>query len=175
MRRKLQNTTNKLWSAAAVIVILILWQFACSAGMISKFLLPSPLDVAKAFASEFPLLMENAKVTLAEAFIGLLSGVLIGFFMAVIMDRFEKMYQALYPLVVLTQTIPTVAIAPLLVLWFGYEMMPKIILIVIVTFFPVTVSLLDGFRSADRDTLNLLRAMGASKIQIFWTVKFQGQ
>ena len=116
MRRKLQNTTNKLWSAAAVIVILILWQFACSAGMISKFLLPSPLDVAKAFASEFPLLMENAKVTLAEAFIGLLSGVLIGFFMAVIMDRFEKMYQALYPLVVLTQTIPTVAIAPLLVL-----------------------------------------------------------
>ena len=142
--------------------------------MISKFLLPSPLDVAKAFASEFPLLMENAKVTLAEAFIGLLSGVLIGFFLAVIMDRFEKMYQALYPLVVLTQTIPTVAIAPLLVLWFGYEMMPKIILIVIVTFFPVTVSLLDGFRSADRDTLNLLRAMGASKIQIFWTVKFPG-
>lgn len=174
MKKKLQNTTNKLWSAAAVIFILILWQLACSVGLISKFLLPSLLDVVKAFVSEFPLLMENAKVTLAEAFIGLLTGILIGFFVAVVMDRFEKMYQALYPLVVLTQTIPTVAIAPLLVLWFGYEMMPKIILIVIVTFFPVTVSLLDGFRSADKDTLNLMKAMGASKMQIFWTVKFPG-
>ena len=82
------------------------------------------------------------------------------------MDRFEFLYKAFYPIVVLTQTIPTVAIAPLLVLWFGYEMMPKVILIVIVTFFPITVGLLNGFRSADKDAINLLRD-GSRKISDF--------
>lgn len=94
--------------------------------------------------------------------------------MAAAMDHFEKLYQALYPLVVVTQTIPTVAIAPLLVLWFGYEMLPKVILIVIVTFFPITVGLLNGFRSADKDAVNLLRSMGAGKIQIFDILNFLG-
>lgn len=174
MKRKSPNTTSKIWPAAAILLLLTLWQTASGTGMISKFLLPSPLDVVKAFIGDFPLLMSNARVTLLEAFVGLAAGVLTGFFMAVLMDRFEWLYQSLYPLIVLTQTVPTVAIAPLLVLWFGYEMLPKVILIVVATFFPVTVSLLDGFRSADRDTIRLLRAMGASKMQIFRYVKFPG-
>ena len=124
--------------------------------------------------SEFPLLMENAKVTLAEAFLGLASGIVLGFIMAVLMDRFGRLYQALYPLIVITQTIPTVAIAPLLVLWFGYEMLPKVILIVIVTFFPITVGLLNGFKSADKDMMNLMRSMGAGNLQIFRYIKLPG-
>ena len=148
MIKKLQNTTNKLWPAAAILVILAIWQTASGTGMVSKFLLPSPVDVVRAFVNDFPLLMANARVTILESFIGLLMGVVIGFLMAVLMDHFDKLYKAFYPLIVLTQTVPTVAIAPLLVLWFGYEMLPKVILIVIVTFFPITVSLLDGFRSA---------------------------
>lgn len=174
MTKKSQNTTSKLWPALAIAVILMVWQVSCSMGWISKFMLPSPADVAKAFVSDFPLLMSNARVTLLEAFLGLGMGIFTGFFMAVLMDRFQRAYQALYPILVLTQTVPTVAIAPLLVLWFGYEMLPKVILIVIVTFFPVTVSLLDGFRSADKDTVSLLRSMGADKMQIFWHVKFPG-
>ena len=71
----------------------------------------------------------------------------------------------------MTQTIPTVAIAPLLVLWFGYETLPKVILIVLTTFFPVTVGLMDGFRTADGDAVGLLRSMGASRWQIFWHIK----
>lgn len=172
MIKKLQSTTSKIWPAAAILTILIVWQTASQMGWVSSFLLPSPVDVVKAFINDFPLLMSNAKVTLIEAFLGLLIGILIGFFMAVLMDRFDKLYQAFYPLIVLTQTIPTVSIAPLLVLWFGYEMLPKVILIVIVTFFPITVSLLDGFRSADLDTISLMRSMGATKMQIFWYVKF---
>lgn len=182
MKRKSQNTINKkkqdraafFWPVFAILVILGAWQTASGTGLISKFMLPSPIDVVKSFIDDFSLLMSNAKVTLIEAFVGLAMGVLIGFLMAVVMDRFEKVYQAFYPLIVLTQTVPTVAIAPLLVLWFGYEMTPKVILIVIVTFFPITVSLLDGFRAADRDTISLMRSMGASKMQIFWFVKFPG-
>ena len=174
MKEKSQNTTSKIWPALAVILLLSVWQIANMTGLIEAYLLPSPLDIIKAFVLEFPLLMENAKVTLIEAFVGLFFGVLTGFFMAVIMDSFDKLYQAFYPIVVLTQTIPTVAIAPLLVLWFGYEMLPKVILIVLTTFFPITVSLLDGFRSADRDMINLMLTMGATKQQIFYHVKFPG-
>lgn len=174
MKRKLQNTTNKIWSVLAILIILGIWELASITGLIPRFMLPSPVDVVKAFIKDFPLLMSNAKVTLIEAMIGLMVGVLFGFFMAVIMDRFEKIYQAFYPLIVLTQTVPTVAIAPVLVLWFGYEMLPKVILIVIVTFFPITVGLLDGFSAADKDTIRLMQSMGASKMQIFRYVKFPG-
>ena len=174
MKRKLQNTTTKIWSVSAIAVILVIWQAICSLGMIDSFLLPSPVQVVKAFVEELPVLMEHSMVTLTEALIGLLLGILLGFVMAVLMDQFEPLYKAFYPLIVLTQTVPTVAIAPLLVLWFGYEMAPKVILIVITTFFPITVGLLNGFKSADKDSINLLRAMGASKVQIFKIVKLPG-
>ena len=87
------------------------------------------------------------------------------------MERFAPLYHAFYPLLVITQTIPAVAIAPLLVLWFGYDMAPKVVLIFIVTFFPIVVGLLDGFRTADEDAVKLLRTMGASHRQIFFQVR----
>lgn len=174
LREKSQSIINKLWTVSALAVILIVWQMVSWAGLVPNFMLPSPIDVCKALIRDFWLLMENAKVTILEAGLGLFFGVLVGFFMAVLMERFEKVYQAFYPLIVLTQTVPTVAIAPLLVLWFGYEMLPKVILIVIVTFFPITVGLLDGFRSADQDMINLMRAMGAGRFQIFRCIKLPG-
>ena len=125
-------------------------------------MLPSPVQVVQALIADFPLLLSHAGVTLLETFIGLIIGIIVGFGLAVLMDRFSVIRHALYPLIVLTQTIPTVAIAPLLVLWFGYEMLPKIILIVLVVFFPIAVNMLDGFRSVDRDTVSLLRSMGVS-------------
>ena len=174
MKKKLQNTTNYIWSVSAIAVILILWQTVCSVGLVDEFLLPSPVQVVKAFVEEFPLLMEHSFVTLAEALFGLVLGILLGFLVAVFMDQFEPLYKSCYPLMILSQTIPTVAIAPLLVLWFGYEMAPKVILIVITTFFPIAVGLLNGFKSADRDSINLLRAMGAGRWQIFKIVKLPG-
>lgn len=174
MKRKLQNTTNKLWSAAAIVGILILWQLISSLGIVDSFMLPSPIQVVRAFVSEFPSLMEHSVITLSEAFLGLGLGVLLGFIMAILMDQFDALYKAFYPLIVLTQTIPTVAVAPLLVLWFGYEMTPKVILIVITTFFPITVGLLNGFKSVDQDSVNLLRAMGAGRLQIFRYIKLPG-
>lgn len=146
----------------------------CSLEIIDRFMLPSPIEVVQAFISEFPVLIQHSAVTLTEAFLGLGLGIVLGFLMAVFMDQFEPIYKAFYPLIVLTQTIPTVAIAPLLVLWFGYEMTPKVILIVITTFFPIAVGLLNGFRSIDVDSVNLLRAMGAGRWQIFRYIKLPG-
>ena len=159
-------------SIAAVAGLLALWQMVCMAGLVPGYMLPSPVQVLQAFFSERDALWRNSLITLQEAFIGLGLGVGIGFLAAVLMDAFRVLYQAFYPLLILTQTIPSVAIAPLLVLWFGYGMTPKIILIVISTFFPVTVGLLEGFRSADKDAIGLLRSMGAGRVQIFRYIKF---
>ena len=174
MKRKLQNITNKTSSFFAIALILILWQGICALGLVDSFLLPSPVEVTQALISEFPTLMEHSVITLSEAFLGLFLGIAFGFVMAVLMDQFEFLYKAFYPLIILTQTIPTVAVAPLLVLWFGYEMAPKVILIVITTFFPITVGLLNGFRSVDSDSVNLLRAMGSGRWQIFRYLKLPG-
>lgn len=135
-------------------------------------MLPSPLDVVRAFIDDFALLMHHAGTTLMEAFLGLSIGTVFGFLIAVIMDRFPVAYKSFYPVIVLTQTVPTVAIAPLLVLWMGYGILPKITLIVVITFFPIAIGLLEGFRSADQDALNLLKAMGASRMQCFLHIKF---
>ena len=155
----------------AILAIIGLWWTVCAAGWVPRYMLPSPPDVVQALISDWSLLWDNAKVTLQEALYGLGIGILIGFVFAVLMDMFDALYRALYPVMVISQTIPTVAIAPLLVLWFGYEMKPKIILVVIASFFPIAVGLLDGFKSADPDSINLLRSMGAGKWKIFRYLK----
>ena len=174
MKRKLPNITNKIWSCSAIVLLLILWQVLSGTGLVDAFMLPSPVSVVRAFIKEFPILMGHSVITLAEAFLGLTLGVILGFVVAVLMDQFEILYKAFYPIIILTQTVPTVAIAPLLVLWFGYEMTPKVILIILTTFFPIAIGLLNGFRAADKDSVNLLRAMGAGRWQIFRHIKFPG-
>lgn len=134
-------------------------------------MLPSPADVVKAFVDNFSIMMKQASVTLQEACYGLLIGIALAFIVATLMDRFNFLYKALYPILVITQTIPTIAIAPLLVLWMGFGMAPKITLVVITTFFPIAIGLLGGFEGVDKDAVNLMRAMGANRLQIFRYVK----
>ena len=134
-------------------------------------MLPSPYDVVKAFVDNFSVMMKQAAVTLQEACYGLLIGVALAFIVATLMDRFAFLYKAIYPILVITQTIPTIAVAPLLVLWMGFGMAPKITLVVITTFFPIAVGLLGGFEGADSDAINLMRAMGANRYQICKYVK----
>ena len=140
-------------------------------GIVPTYMLPSPAEVVKVFFTDAAVLFSHAVVTVQEALYGLLLGTAIGFVIAVLMDRFTFLYNAFYPLLVISQTIPTIAIAPLLVLWMGFSMAPKITLVVLTTFFPVCVSLLDGFKSADRDEINLIRSMGGGRVQIFRHVK----
>ena len=169
--KKFQNITDKIASSIIIAVLLMIWQILSMVNIIPKFMLPSPFEVVKAFVSDFPLLMKHTEVTLAEAFLGLGLGIILGFVVAVIMDRFEYAYKMIYPVLVITQTIPTVAIAPLLVLWMGYGILPKIMLILLTSFFPITIGLLDGFHSVDRDMLNLLKTMGATSFQNFIHLK----
>ena len=172
LNKKLQNIINKISPIFAIAAILILWQTLSMTGVVPKFMLPSPMDVVRAFIGDFSLLMMHARTTMLEAIVGLFFGVLLGFFVAVIMDHFVLAYKSIYPVMIITQTVPTVAIAPLLVLWLGYGLLPKITLVIITSFFPVMIGLLNGFKSADKDAINLMRAMGANTFQQFIHIKF---
>ena len=172
MNEKLRSIINKtLLPVAALLIVLGVWYVVCESGSVPQFLLPSPQAVWQAFLKDRQLLMKHARVTLTQTFIGLFFGIIIGFLSAVVMDRFSIVRKMLYPLIIITQTIPTVAIAPLLVLWLGYKMLPKIVLIVLIVFFPIAIGLLEGFQSVDADTVNLMRSMGAKRLQIFHIVK----
>ena len=171
MTKRLQSITSKLPAAAALCLLILLWQFLYQSGAVPAYMLPSPIQVVKALFTDLPTILRHAVVTLQEAFYGLCIGVVLAFVMATLMDHFRILNKALYPIMIITQTIPTIAIAPLLVLWIGFYMAPKITLVVITTFFPITVGLLDGYKSVDKDSIDLMRAMGASKVQIFFHVK----
>lgn len=171
MNRK-KKSIKEIWvPVAAILIFILIWQLICVFELVPGFMLPSPLDVGKAFITDFPLLMHHAGITLLEAFFGLTIGVMLGFCCAALMDTFPVVKSALYPILVLTQTIPPVAIAPLLILWFSYGIWPKVILVVLVAFFPMAVGLLEGFQSVDSDLIRLMKSMKATKWQIFWKVK----
>lgn len=171
MTKKFQSITNKLAPVISVITVIFLWLVLSEGEIVPAYMLPSPVEVVKAFFSDAEILFTHAIVTVQEALYGLIMGTAIGFVIAVLMDRFDFLYKAFYPILVISQTIPTIAIAPLLVLWMGFSMAPKITLVVLTTFFPITVSLLDGFKSADRDEINLVRSMGGNRLQVFRHVK----
>lgn len=156
---------------ATLVALLAVWEAVVDTGLVPNFMLPSPVQVVLALVGDVSLLASHVATTLVEAALGLAIGVGLGFAIAVLMDRFEGFYLAFDPLMTISQTIPTVAIAPLLVLWFGYGLAPKVVLVVISTFFPITVSLVAGFRSVDPDMVDLMRTMNASPAQIFWQVK----
>lgn len=168
---KRNSVLTKAAPIVSLSVLMLLWLFASEKELIASYMLPSPQEVISAFVNELPVLMKHSLVTVQEAIYGLLIGIATAFVAAVIMDSVSFIKSALYPILVISQTIPTIAIAPLLVLWMGFDMAPKITLVVLTTFFPIAVSLLDGFQSADRDEINLLRSMGASGSQIFRHIK----
>ena len=160
-----------LYPALSMLGMLLVWQLIVVGGLVPNYLLPTPLQVLGSLVKEAHLLGVHAQTTLIEALIGLAIGIAAGSFFAILMDRFEGFYLAFEPLVTISQTIPTIAIAPLLVLWLGYGLLPKIVLVALTTFFPVLVSLLSGLRSVDSDMIDLMRVMRASRWQIFMQVK----
>ena len=171
MTKKYQGITNKLAPVIAIAVIILIWFLCNNFELVPAYMLPSPLDVAKAFINNFSVMLKQAAVTLQEAIYGLGIGIMLAFIVAALMDRFSFLRKAIYPILVITQTIPTIALAPLLVLWMGFGMAPKITLVVITTFFPISIGLLNGFENTDRDEINMMRSMGANRLQIFKHIK----
>lgn len=168
----LKKFLNKYTSYISVFSVLILWQLAGWLALLPKFIFPTPIEIIRAFIRDINLLAFHSKITLIETAIGLSLGIIIATILAIFMDKYKLVHKIIYPLLILTQTVPTIAIAPILILWLGYDMTPKIVLIVITTTFPIIISILDGFKHCDEDQIRLLKLMNANDFQILKHLKF---
>ncbi|MDR0464215.1 MAG: ABC transporter permease [Treponema sp.] len=171
--KKPQNIFNRLnWLPVIPIVsILLAWQILSVSGIVPPYMLPGPMQVINVLVSDFSLLMTHLLYTLMEAAAGLALAVIAAFILAVVMDANRFIKQSITPILLLTQTMPVIAVAPLLILWMGYGLAPKITLVFLTCFFPVTIGLLGAFASADEDALRLLQSMGAKKWQLYRYIK----
>ena len=150
---------------------LVVWQIGAFA-VDAAYILPTPIQILqKLYELRKALFMVHLPATMAVTGIGLLISVGLGLFLAVLMDANPVMQKCIYPVVVASQTIPTTAIAPLFVLWFGYTIWSKVLVTVLITFFPITITVYDGFRSAKTEMGELLLTYGAGRRDIFLKIK----
>jgi ABC-type nitrate/sulfonate/bicarbonate transport system permease component len=158
-------------AAALVCLFVLAWQGLASLESVDDLTLASPVETFEALRDDWGLLMDNAGVTLVEVVLGLALSVVAGGLFAIGMHLVRPLRDAAYPLLVGSQAIPIVVLAPLFVLAFGYGIGPKLAIVALICFFPITVNLLDGLRSAPPELLKLMRSMGASRLRTLRTVE----
>ena len=162
---------NRLPSIVLTIFILLLWQVIAIL-IDAPYILPSPTEILKTiWELRKPLFTVHLPATMGVTFLGLIISIVLGLFFAVVMDLNKTVERALYPIIIASQTIPTMAIAPLFVLWFGYGMGSKVLVTILVTFFPIAITVYDGFKSTKREMEELLITYGATKKDIFIKLK----
>jgi NitT/TauT family transport system permease protein len=149
-----------------------IWQVITSVTDIKPYILPKPTAIAQEMWDSKENLLPSARVTFTEVIIGFGLAVSVGFSLAVLFVHSRVAERAIYPIVIATQTIPILAIAPLLVIWFGFGLLPKILVVALFGFFPVAINTVAGMNSAERDTFLLMRSLGANTWQVFRRVRF---
>ncbi|MGR6979858.1 ABC transporter permease [Testudinibacter sp. P27/CKL/0425] len=163
------NAFRKLLLLTAL--LLLLWQSAVSLFELPHYLLPSPVAVLQQLLQHPAMLLQHAQITALEILIGLLLGFLLGLGSALLLSLSAPVSALLMPLLVISQAIPVFAIAPLLVLWFGYGMASKIVMTVLIIYFPVTAACYDGLRNTPQAWLDLARTMQVSRLQLLFKVR----
>ncbi|NBI05851.1 ABC transporter permease [Senegalia massiliensis] len=166
------NIENKIIPSIFFFFLLFIWEVVVRVGIVERYILPSPIDIIKVFSEINSEIWPHISTTLQESAIGFLIAIILGIVLAIVMDNVKFIKKAIYPIVIISQTVPIIALAPLFAAWFGFGKLPKIMVVILVCFFPVLVSLIHGLESVDKDLINLLKSMGASKFQIFKQVKF---
>ena len=147
------------------------WELYVRVRGIPDYLLPAPTDIAATLWDERSTLADQALVTLREMVIGLAAAVAAGLGSAIILHRSDTLRRAVYPLLVASQSVPVVAVAPILVIYLGFGLAPKVLIVALVCFFPVTVATLDALRAVDPEYRRVMRTLNASPRRIFWHVE----
>jgi NitT/TauT family transport system permease protein len=159
--------SRRLLPALTLALLVLAWEAAVQLFAVPSFILPPPSAVIVTMISESELLLTNALTTMLEAGLGLVLGTVVGLALAMLMTLVPALRGALYPLVIGTQTTPKVAIAPLLILWFGADLLPKVLIVALLAFFPVLINSLAGLESSSAAHLELLRSVNASQWQMY--------
>ncbi|NTW04746.1 MAG: ABC transporter permease [Peptococcaceae bacterium] len=158
-------------SFGGLLAFIAFWQIWITFGDIPLWLMPGPLDVLTSLFEDFGLLLSHGGYTLVAALSGFALALVLGMILALAMNYWPILGKEIYPLLVLSQTIPIITVAPLIIIWFGYGLLPKILVVALVCIFPITVSLLSGMDSIDIELVDLMRVMGASRRQIIVMAK----
>ena len=166
------NSRANLPAMLLIFLLLMIWQCAAM-GINAAYILPTPWQVlVRLWELRDPLFGAHRPATMAVVGIGLGLSIVLGLALAVLMDVSTPAEKALYPLIIASQTIPTTALAPLFVLWFGYTIWSKVLVTVLITFFPITITVFDGFRSVKTEMVELMFTFGATRMQVFRKLKF---
>lgn len=168
----MKNNKDHFISLLTIGTIAVIWQFLVQFKVVSSYLLPSPVMILSALIKHLNIILDNTLITLEEAIIGLLIGILIGIILAIIMDLIPAFHKILNPLLTISQTIPTIVIAPLLILWFGYGILPKIVLVTVAVLFQIAVSTYHSFQNVEPEQIMLMKTLQAKKWQVYWYIKF---
>ncbi len=161
-----------VWFACSILLVLLAWEAVCRFFAVPSFILPPPSIVMQSlWEMKGPLLGHHLMATLQEVLIGLGLSVVLGPALALLMRSSRVIEQLLYPMLVISQTIPIIALSPVLVLWFGYELTGKIAVTMLFTFFPIVVSTYDGLGQTRQEMVDLFRTMGANRRQIFFKLR----
>ena len=166
----LKKTTGLMtWLIPVAILagLLVAWELWVQLADVPKWQLPAPSAVAKELGSSSDLLWTHTLVTLREIVIGFLAALIAGLVLAGAIAYSRVMERSVYPIVIASQTVPIIAIAPLLLIWVGYGLTPKIIIVALICFYPIAVNTVDGLKATDPDMVNMLRTLGASRWQVF--------
>jgi NitT/TauT family transport system permease protein len=156
------------YATLTLIALLLLWQAATAVFRIPEYLLPPPTAIMKDMIGNWRLLADASVVTIAEVIVGFVLSVLIGVPIAALVSASTAAEKAIYPIIVGSNTVPKVALAPLLLAWFGFGVTPKIVIVVLVTFFPIVINSVVGFKSLPSQMYFLAQSMGASAAELFW-------
>jgi NitT/TauT family transport system permease protein len=150
---------------------LLAWEAIIRLGHVSTYIVPAPTAIARALSANADDLWHAAIVTAREVFIGFAVSLVVGVALALVIVRFRWFGRAVYPLVVFFQTVPKVALAPIFILWFGYDLAPKVLLILVIAFFPITLNMLAGLEAVERGFVALMRSVGATENEILFRVR----
>lgn len=154
-------------SLISLIFFAILWESSVRLMHIESWILPPPTQILSSLWESKQLLVQHSLITLTESIIGLVLAIFVALAVAAAMYFSDFFKKSLYPFLVISQTIPFIALAPLLVVWFGFGLLPKIIIVTLVCFFPIVINLTDGFASVDKSIIFNMRSLGANRQQIF--------
>ena len=163
--------TRIRYALGACTFALLLWQGIVWLTGVPSFILPSPLRVAQAALDNRVLIAENALVTATEVILGLITGTVLGAFTAVQFATSDRLQRLFMPLLIFTQAVPVFALAPILTLWFGYGIGSKVVMAVLIIYFPVTSAFYDGLTRVPADILDMAKTMGGTKRQIMRQIK----
>ena len=163
--------TRIRYALGACTFALLLWQGIVWLTGVPSFILPSPLRVAQAALDNRVLIAENALVTATEVILGLITGTVLGAFTAVQLANSDRLHRLVMPLLIFTQAVPVFALAPILTLWFGYGIASKVVMAVLIIYFPVTSAFYDGLTRVPADILDMAKIMGGTKRQIMRRIK----